>query len=196
MNFLAHAYLSFGHPQVLLGNLISDFVKGKTPYSYPLKIPASIQLHRSIDSFTDAHSATKKAKEVFRPYYRLYSGALMDIIYDHFLATDKTIFEESDLLHFSTGVYYTLDQQSFYLPQRFVALFPYMKKENWLLNYGTMEGIERSLQGLVRRSAYLTDHKTAFHLLNINYSLLQDCYGNFIEDVKTHSKKQFEQLVL
>ena len=29
MNYLAHAYLSFGDPDVLTGNMISDFVKGK-----------------------------------------------------------------------------------------------------------------------------------------------------------------------
>ena len=29
MNYLAHAYLSFGDPDILAGNMISDFVKGK-----------------------------------------------------------------------------------------------------------------------------------------------------------------------
>jgi len=29
MNYLAHAYLSFDHEEILVGNLISDFVKGK-----------------------------------------------------------------------------------------------------------------------------------------------------------------------
>jgi acyl carrier protein phosphodiesterase len=29
MNYLAHAYLSFGEPDILAGNMISDFVKGK-----------------------------------------------------------------------------------------------------------------------------------------------------------------------
>jgi len=31
MNFLAHAYLSFYNPPVLVGNMIADFVKGKNP---------------------------------------------------------------------------------------------------------------------------------------------------------------------
>ena len=29
MNYLAHAYLSFNDPEILVGNMISDFVKGK-----------------------------------------------------------------------------------------------------------------------------------------------------------------------
>ena len=29
VNYLAHAYLSFGIPDIVVGNLISDFIKGK-----------------------------------------------------------------------------------------------------------------------------------------------------------------------
>lgn len=35
MNYLAHAYLSFNDPEILVGNLISDFVKGKKKFDYP-----------------------------------------------------------------------------------------------------------------------------------------------------------------
>ena len=196
MNFLAHAYLSFNHPQVLVGNMISDFVKGKTQYNYPAQIQAGIKLHREIDLFTDEHDAAKKAKEIFRADYRLYSGALMDILYDHFLATDESIFKTGELLKFSTSVYATLDAQSLYLPQRFVTMLPYMKNENWLLNYATKEGMERSLRGIVRRAAFLNDHEPAFRLFNEHYYFLKDCYENFIGDVKNHSFIIFKQLDL
>ena len=84
MNYLAHAYLSFGQPGVLTGNMISDFVKGKKKFDYPAEIRRGIALHRSIDQFTDTHAATREAKEVFRPAYRLYSGAFVDVVFDHF----------------------------------------------------------------------------------------------------------------
>ena len=32
MNYLAHAYLSFNKPDILAGNIISDFVKGKKKF--------------------------------------------------------------------------------------------------------------------------------------------------------------------
>ena len=196
MNFLAHAYLSFNHPQVLVGNMISDFVKGKAQYDYPAQIQAGIRLHREIDAFTDEHYATKKAKEIFRADYRLYSGALMDILYDHFLATDESIFKSGELLNFSTSVYAILDAQSLYLPQRFVTMLPYMKNENWLLNYATKEGMERSLRGIVRRAVFISDHEPAFRLFNEHYLFLKECYENFIGDVKNHSLIIFKQLDL
>src|ERR1700682_4685290 len=74
MNFLAHAYLSFEIPEILVGNLISDFVKGKKKFDYSFPIQHGISLHRSIDHFTDTHPVTSKAKSLFKADYGLYAG--------------------------------------------------------------------------------------------------------------------------
>jgi acyl carrier protein phosphodiesterase len=196
MNFLAHALLSFNHPQVMVGNIISDFVKGRLQYSYPNQIHAGIKLHRQIDTFTDQHAATKEAKKVFAPVYRLYSGAIVDIVYDHFLANDHSQFGNNKLDNFSKNVYLVLEQHHMHLPPRFLQMLPYMRNQNWLFNYHTKEGIDRSLYGLVRRSAYLTDHKTAFDLFIHHYDTLQETYNNFFGDVKSYAKQQFDNLEL
>ncbi|HEY6504787.1 MAG TPA: ACP phosphodiesterase [Chitinophagaceae bacterium] len=177
-----------------MGNLISDFVKGKKKFDYPAVIGQGINLHRLIDTFTDGHEATKEAKEIFRPHYRLYSGAIMDVIYDHFLATDGHEFTESSLLDFSTGVYATLENYQQWLPERFAAMFPYMKNQNWLYHYRTRSGAEKSLGGLVRRAAYLTESNTAFLLFEKHYQPLQQCYRQFWKDAKPFARKQFEIL--
>jgi acyl carrier protein phosphodiesterase len=132
MNFLAHAYLSFHHPQILIGNMISDFVKGKAQYSYPTNVQYGIKLHRAIDAFTDAHEATKTGKEIFRADYRLYSGAILDILYDYFLANDESIFDDQSLMRFTQSVYEILEENTFQLPSGFLIMLPYMKNENWL----------------------------------------------------------------
>jgi acyl carrier protein phosphodiesterase len=196
MNFLGHAYLSFNHPQVMVGNMISDFVKGKSQYTYPRQIHEGIKLHRQIDTFTDQHAATKEAKKVFAPAYRLYSGAIVDIVFDHFLANDKSLFQNNELNIFSKNVYTNMEQHHMHLPQRFLLMLPYMRSQNWLYNYHTKEGIDRSLYGLVRRSAYLTDHKTAFDLFINHYDILQNSYDNFFGDVKSFAKQQFDNLHL
>src|SRR5690349_12966432 len=127
MNYLAHAYLSFKDPEVLVGNMISDFVKGKKKFDYPVGIQGGIMLHRAIDTYTDEHAATKEAKEFFRPHYRLYSGAFIDVVYDHFLALDATEFTESSLFAFSQQTYQVLEEYKQWLPEPFAGMFPYMK---------------------------------------------------------------------
>jgi acyl carrier protein phosphodiesterase len=195
MNYLAHAYLSFGHKEILVGNMISDYVKGKNKFSYPENIQKGIALHRAIDTFTDNHDATKKAKEIFRPYYRLYSGAFTDVVYDHFLAIDANEFSKDRLANFSKEVYDTLDLFANYFPEKFARMFPYMRSQNWLFNYRNIEGTELSFGGLVRRARYLEESKTAAVLFEKNYDALQACYQSFFPDLKIFASNIFKDIV-
>ena len=180
MNYLAHAFLSFNKPDILAGNMISDFVKGKTKYDYPEGIQKGIYLHRLIDEFTDTHPVTAKAKSYFRPQYRLYSGAFIDIVYDHFLALDKKQFEDyGNIKAFSQQVYQSLENNFPLFPTRFQKMFSYMKTQNWLYNYQFKDGIKKSFHGLVYKAAYLYESDIAFKIFNKNYSELKNCYAEF-----------------
>ncbi|MDF2190790.1 ACP phosphodiesterase [Paraflavitalea sp. CAU 1676] len=192
MNYLAHAYLSFNIPPILVGNMISDFVKGKKQFDFAPDVQQGIRLHRAIDQFTDEHPATARAKEVFRPHYRLYSGAFVDVVYDHFLARDVNQFSNDRLFDFSQTVYSTLEQYAGIFPRDFQLMFPYMKKHNWLYHYGEPESIGRSFEGLVRRSAYLTESKIAFGLFERHYDEFQVCYDAFFPEVKSFVRLQLE----
>jgi acyl carrier protein phosphodiesterase len=184
MNYLAHAYLSFDQPEILVGNMISDFVKGKKRYDYPEGIQLGITLHREIDRFTDEHAALKNAKEIFRPAYRLYAGALVDVVLDHFLAVDKNEFTEEKLHLFTKETYDALATYAEFFPEKFSAMFPYMRSQDWLFNYRHHWGIEKSLGGLVRRSRYMTESETAFRLFTENYTVFENCYRVFFPEVK------------
>jgi len=184
MNYLAHAYLSFGRPGILAGNMISDYVKGKKKYDYPDQIQQGIAVHREIDRFTDMHPATKEAKEIFRPAYRLYAGSLMDVIYDHFLALDENEFTDESLQVFTINTYAMLDQFTDHFPEKFSRMYPYMKAQNWLYNYRYRQGIEKSLAGVVRRAKYLEESDTAYLLFNEHYNKLKVLYQVFFPELK------------
>ena len=191
MNYLAHAYLSFKDPEILMGNLISDFVKGKRKFEYSSRIQEGITLHRAIDTFTDAHPATKEGKKIFRAEYGLYGSAFMDIVYDHFLANDPAEFGSGELLNFSQWVYASLEESINLAPEHFRQMFPYMKQHNWLYNYQYTWGIERSFEGLARRAAYIEESHTAFNLFNDHYRHLQNAYSDFFADLKKYSSEIF-----
>ncbi|MFM7837990.1 MAG: ACP phosphodiesterase [Chitinophagaceae bacterium] len=195
MNFLAHAYLSFREPDLLLGNLISDFVKGKKNLDYPIAIQKGIQLHRAIDRFTDLHPSTLAIKEIYRPDYRLYGGAFGDIIYDHFLAIDPKIFPASSLTQYTDWVYQQLDNMQDSFPQPFAQMYPYMKRDNWLLHYKDPKGIARSFQGLVRRAKYLTESEKAWELFLKHYPTLQQLYDDFFPSVESFARQLHLELL-
>ncbi|RYY71021.1 MAG: DUF479 domain-containing protein [Chitinophagaceae bacterium] len=195
MNYLAHAYLSFQHKDILAGNMISDFIKGKKQFDYPAEIQAGIKLHRAIDQFTDDHPCTKIMAAVFKPTYRLYGGAFADVVYDHFLANDTTQFPTArHLLDFTTHTYAQLQENQQWLPPAFAAMFPYMQSQDWLYNYQFDSGIQKSFQGLARRAAYIPESDTAFELFLNNKELLGEQYTLFFHSVKSFAAYTMEQL--
>ncbi|MBL7718372.1 MAG: DUF479 domain-containing protein [Flavipsychrobacter sp.] len=190
MNYLGHAVLSMGDPDILTGNLIGDHVKGRLALDhYPSGIRRGIELHRKIDQYTDEHPATQRAKLLFREHYRLYAGAVMDSLLDHYLANDPRHFANpASLLAFSQETYAKLESNQQYFPEKFAAYFPYMKEHNWLYNYRTMRGMERSLQGLYRRAQHMPPPDEAYKTFVINYYHLNQCYYELIDDVITFVK--------
>ncbi len=196
MNYLAHAYLSFNHPQVLVGNMISDHVKGKTQYAYPPGILAGIKLHRAIDDFTDKHPVTKEMMQIFRPAYRLYAGAFVDIVYDYCLANDSTQFNTAnELFQFSQQTYGLLQPQVAVFPAKFQGLFPYMASQNWLYNYRFAEGIQKSFAGLVHRASFLSDSQTAFNLFMDHEVFFKQQHQLFFNSVKTFATYTMAELL-
>lgn len=195
MNFLGHALLSFGDKDLITGNLIADYVKGKMALEkYPEKIRRGILLHRQIDAFTDIHPATKRARIWFREAYGLYAGAIMDSLYDHFLANDPRYFKsEKDLFDFSQEIYRKAEANKAFFPQGFARFFPHMKSENWLYNYRTVKGMEQTLAGLYRRANYMPDPGKAYGIFIGHYHQLAQCYYDFIDETAAYVKVQLSQ---
>lgn len=196
MNYLAHAWLSFNKPDILAGNMISDYIKGKKQFDYPQAIQKGIRLHRAIDNYTDSHAATQQLKSFFRPQYRLYSGAFADVVYDHFLANDTQEFvNEAALQLFAVNTYQMLEPYKSWFPPQFEMMFPYMKQYDWLYNYRHTRAIEKSFEGLVKRSAYLTESRIAFELFNEFYAEMQLCYTAFFPDLKKYTARHLDELL-
>jgi len=185
MNYLGHAFLSFGNAEVLTGNLIGDHVKGKLALNnYPDGIRKGIELHRKIDRFTDDHPAVKRAGLWFRQDYGLYSGAIVDSLFDHFLANDPGHFSsESVLLDFTQNTYAAVAHHADFFPNAFAQYFPYMREQNWLYNYRTLQGMKRSLNGLHRRAKYMPAIDEAYNIFIGQYYQMAQCYYEFSDDV-------------
>lgn len=192
MNYLGHAYLSMGDSAVVAGNMIGDHVKGTLALAaFPGGMQAGIRLHRRIDEFADMHPATLRAKILFKEHYGLYAGAIMDTLYDHFLANDPKLFAgEKELKAFATHTYAQVEEYAAHLPPPFAAYFPHMKEHDWLYNYRTMKGIERSLQRLHRRAKHMPPPGKAYEIFVTNYYHLNQCYFELIDDIVSFARKE------
>jgi acyl carrier protein phosphodiesterase len=196
LNFLAHAVLSFNRPEILVGNMISDFVKGKKQFEFEEMIRLGIKLHRSIDSFTDEHTITKSMKRFYRDEYGLYSAVLVDVSYDYFLANDEKIFPSEDALKsFTKNTYQKIENHQQILPENFALAFSYMQKQDWLYHYSKEDGIAKSFAGLQRRSRYMKSTDEAMQIFKQNKNEMKSLYEDFFPQVNAYALTKLEELI-
>lgn len=130
MNFLAHAYLSFDKPGLIVGNLVADMVKGKQIMeTFPDEIRKGIQLHRQIDSYTDSHPVTIEAKHLFDNSAGRYGSSFLDVSYDHFLALDTVNQPKEGWNTFAQYCYTQIEQSGDILPPRFCSMYVHEKRK-------------------------------------------------------------------
>ncbi|MCB0447933.1 MAG: acyl carrier protein phosphodiesterase, partial [Gelidibacter sp.] len=181
MNFLAHIYLSGDNELVTIGNFIADGVRGKQYKKFSKDIQIGILLHRQIDTFTDTHPIVRQSTKRLHKNYSHYSGVIVDILYDHFLAKNWANYSVIPLEIYVDDFYESLQSHFELLPTRTQKMMPYMIADNWLLNYANIEGIQRVLNGMNRRTKNVSGMDKATLELQHYYSEFEDEFTAFFE---------------
>ncbi|GAB3956464.1 ACP phosphodiesterase [Spirosoma harenae] len=189
MNILAHAYLSDRHPEIIIGNFIGDFIKGD-PTSVRHQLTAGeiagVRVHRAIDSFTDEHPAVAAIRDILHPRCHKYAGAAVDIFFDHFLSKHFYELTGERLNEFVPFFYQTIQQNTSRLPAAAARMAEYMIRHDWLTSYQFTEGIDRSLKGVSRRTAYPSGLDTAIEDFTAYYDQIATHFFYFWPDLVSH----------
>lgn len=146
MNYLAHIFLSGEDRKMQLGNFIGDAVKGSAYNGYPRAVSDGILLHRAIDAFTDEHPAVREAVGAMKPGFGRYSAVLLDIYFDHLLASRFDAFSGMPLGRFTRRFYMTVIGNYRIMPRRFKRFMWHFIGTDRLGKYATKQGIRRSLE--------------------------------------------------
>ena len=194
MNYLAHIYLSNEEEEITLGNFIADGVKGKKYVQFPLGIQQGILLHRAIDSFTDAHPIVRKSTKRLHKKYSHYSGVIVDILYDHFLAKNWTQYHSIPLHKYTENFYNLINSNFDRLTPRIQKMMPYMIEQNWLLSYASIDGIGKILDQMNRRTNNQSKMNLAVIELTKYYKEFEEEFTLFFEDLKKYSKNKITEL--
>lgn len=179
MNFLAHTYLSPQNDIVMLGNLSGDFVKGRIMNGIHEDIINGVKLHREIDTFTDSHEKFKNAKRIISPYFHHYSGVLIDMFFDYFLAKKWNEQNPLQLKAHIKGIYKMGIDNYLILPEKFQPVLPKMIKYDWLSMYSTHNDLKTILSQMTNR----INNKAMLHegvdLLMEHEVQLEDLFNEF-----------------
>lgn len=194
MNFLAHIYLSGDEDPVIIGNFIADGIKGKRYEKFPPQIAKGILLHRGIDSFTDSHPTVHKSTARLHKNYGHYSGVIVDILYDHFLAKNWSKYSDVPLDEYVQDFYELLRKNFTILPPRIQKMMPYMITDNWLLSYATVNGISKILAQMNVRTKGVSKMNLAVAELEEFYDQFEAEFTSFFDELIAFSKQKLSEL--
>ncbi|GAB5400268.1 MAG: acyl carrier protein phosphodiesterase [Aureisphaera sp.] len=194
MNFLAHIYLSGEDEGITIGNFIADGIKGRRYEKYPPAIKKGILLHRAIDSYTDQHPTVKQSTKRLHKNYGHYSGVIVDILYDHFLAKNWKQYHHIPLDVYVEGFYELLRTNFEILPARIQRMMPYMISDNWLLSYASIQGISKILSQMNVRTKGVSKMNFAVLELEEFYTEFEQEFTDFFEELRAHVTQKLIEL--
>lgn len=194
MNFLAHIYLSNNIKYITIGNFIADGIRGKQYKKFPRDIQIGILLHREIDTFTDAHPVVRQSTKKLHKNYSHYSGVIVDIFYDHFLAKNWANYSNEPLDIYVQDFYSLLQDNFEILPEKTQHMLPYMIANNWLLHYAEIEGIKRVLEGMNKRTNNKSKMNEATKELVEYYNEFEYEFTLFFEDLRVFAAEKLDLL--
>ena len=194
MNFLAHIYLSGDNKQIQIGNFMADGIRGNDYLNYPDDIQKGIILHRAIDTFTDAHPIFRKSKHRLHEKYGHYSGVIIDIFYDHFLAKNWKKYSDEPLEKTASDFYENLSSNYSILTERTKGMMPYMIARNWLVSYASLEGLSMIMFQMDHRTKNRVDMHLSMNELKEFYTEFEEEFTAFFEELQIYCKEKLATL--
>jgi acyl carrier protein phosphodiesterase len=179
MNFLAHLVLSPKETGFISGNIAADFLRGSDRKFVPKGVQSGILMHQFVDQFTDTHVLVKTSKERVKNHFRLLSGVLVDVFYDHFLAKDFELIANISLEEFCEYIYETLEKNTSELPPKLRQFLPVMIRENILFSYRRLAGIQTALTRINLRVTKKFSVGLAMAILNDMYDILENDFRQY-----------------
>ena len=194
MNFLAHIHLSGNDKDLRFGNFIADAVRGKAYQEFSLSIQRGILLHRKIDHYTDNHPTFRQHCRLLYADHGHYARVIMDVLYDHLLAKHWANFHPQHLEDFAETFFTEIEAQQELLPEKMHGLFQTMKKQNWLVQYKTIEGLTHILYHMSKRTAFPSNFTTAVDILDDHSTDLLTEFTSFYTDLQVATQIELETL--
>jgi acyl carrier protein phosphodiesterase len=183
MNYLAHLFLSFEDPDILTGNFLADMISNKIVKTYPEGIRRGVFVHRKIDTFTDDHPDVLKGVRRLYGRHSKYASVLIDIYYDYLLAKNWDKYADKSLQDFADNTYKVLRSNMDCMSERIQRQLIGMSDANWLVSYGSLDGIAFAIGKLKNRVSKPELLEGAIDSLIEDMDLLDEEFNRFFPEI-------------
>ncbi|ASJ72224.1 ACP phosphodiesterase [Granulosicoccus antarcticus] len=192
MNFLAHTLLGFENADLIAGQVCGDFVRGSQLQHFPAGVEAGIRLHRHLDVFTDSHPALQAARGQMNDVPYRFSGIVIDVLFDHFLARQWSRFSQLSLSGHASSVHAALALHEPLLPPRLLRFMTVLESERILERNVDLSAIKQTLARLSRRSERFAPLAIDVEHLSRLVDHLQGPFESFHPDLQVAARRYLE----
>jgi acyl carrier protein phosphodiesterase len=140
-------------------------------------------LHRKIDEFTDSHDTVRNTIELLRPTFGRYSGIILDMYFDYFLAQNFIRYSSVSLNYFAYKFYFSALLKYKFLPKRVKNFIFHFIATNRLKKYATIEGLSDSLQIMSNYKSSAIIPETTIEYLLENENEIKSRFHLFFADL-------------
>jgi acyl carrier protein phosphodiesterase len=190
VNWLAHVFLSEPDFEFRLGNLLADFVRGPHRERMSAGFQRGARRHVVIDAFTDKHPVPRRSRARIRPECRRFSGILVDIFYDHFLARQWERHATEPFASFRAKFYLELSRHTLVLPPDAQTVIDHIVETDRFGAYAQVEGIAATLHRFSRRLSVhwgrTVDLTDAMADLDEHYQAFAGDFEEFFPEIRQH----------
>lgn len=196
MNFLAHSYLSFQQPGLIVGNYLGDFLRNPQVELLPAPVRKGVDVHRMIDSYTDTHKIVKSATRLLHPTMGKYSPVVIDIYFDYLLSKRWMDFSKDRLEVHCKEAYRILLEHDYLMSDRIASRMRRMVADRWLENYQTYEGLQRIFNFLSKRAKFTSNLDEAPAVLQSLESELEAIFVTFFPEIIIEVKNYINKIAM
>ena len=167
----------------MFGNYIGDGIKGSNLNVYSEPVRRGVRFHRFIDSFTDDHTQVKEAKKLFYPTQAKFSGVVVDVLFDHFLAINWADYSDEVLSDFAMRCYNTVENFDAPMPERSSRFYYYMRRENILHSYQNASDVTRVFRGMDSRTRFESNMSESINDMQGNEQKVENLFHSFFPEL-------------
>ena len=151
MNFLAHLWLTDRAALPLAGAVLGDVMHGALPAAMPPALARSVKFHRVVDAHTDRHPRVLRVRAGFPQGARRFAGIVLDVAFDHVLASDWDAFSAEPLARFADRAGQAMHDGAAWFAHAGEPAPDAARFSALLQSYASAAGIERALRRTASR---------------------------------------------
>jgi len=216
MNYLCHVWLARDYePQVILGNLVGDWIKGSRLEEWPEQLIQGVRMHRLVDQLTD--DITSQYMGIFPQGVRRFGGIALDVFWDHCLSlhwdelgkvenltqnerSTKQHLQQSmlrqksqqkPLQQFVPDLMKAFDKEKHVLTPQFRKRLFWIRNNRLLLSYQKWEGVLQSLNHVSSRLRVPDRLPEAADIIRNNQTELEEKFLDFVPQIQSELWSQF-----